>query len=58
MSKGIKGERINKVMRVDDNTLNVMLKDGNIIQFKAEMYGYDWCKLTSKAIYKGSINEV
>ena len=52
MSKGIKGKDINKVKRIDDKTIDVIMNDGDIIRFTATMCDYDDCNLTSKLIRK------
>ena len=50
MSKGIKGNRIEKVVQTDDNSLMIYLKSGNQLKFFAGMCDYDDCKLYCKHI--------
>lgn len=45
MSKGIKGNRIDKVVQTDDSSLMIYLKSGNQLKFYAGMCDYDDCKL-------------
>lgn len=50
MSKGIKGDKIYKLIRIDDQCIHIRMKDGRVLEFKAVAeYGAE-CSLISKQI--------
>ena len=50
MSKGISGDKIDKVVRLDDKRVIVYLKCGAAVIFSAKMITYDDCSLFSERI--------
>jgi len=50
MAKGIKGDKINKIKRVNKNTIHVIFKNGAILEFKASMVDYEDCELISYVV--------
>lgn len=53
MSKGIKGERIQKIKRDSDTQIRVLLKNGDVIVFKAIGFDLGDAELRSEYIKSG-----
>ena len=52
MAKGIKGELIYKIKRIDEKSIVVIFKDGRKLKFYAGMCDYDDCELFCEKIYE------
>ena len=50
MAKGIKGELIHKIKRLDEKSIVVIFKDGRKLKFYAGMCDYDDCELFCEKI--------
>ena len=50
MAKGIKGELIYKIKRLDEKSIVVIFKNGRELKFYAGMCSYDDCELFSEEI--------